>query len=177
MRAFQKFDPAAYRSTRYPPLPHAKHAKAAKSARHLSSFSKFSRAPASGCDSWTPADWHAYFEERAAIREYDGGLSRSDAEHVAFDDAVAQWLSAHPIPASPPERCVQCGGGHRTYDELLPVLASGGHVWVHNKCWTDWYVARRQEAATALKGIGLGALRGREAEGAHDNTKEQNGSS
>lgn len=36
------------------------------------------------------------FEERAAIVEYDGGLSRSDAEHVAaraqgFRDAAHYW--------------------------------------------------------------------------------------
>lgn len=36
------------------------------------------------------------FEERAAIAEYDGGLSRSDAENLAaraqgFDEAAAYW--------------------------------------------------------------------------------------
>lgn len=31
------------------------------------------------------------FEERAAIRQYDGGLSRQDAESQARDD-VLRWL-------------------------------------------------------------------------------------
>lgn len=36
------------------------------------------------------------FEERAAVAEYDGGLSRSEAENVAargqgFPDAAAYW--------------------------------------------------------------------------------------
>ncbi len=32
------------------------------------------------------------FEERAAIREYDGGLSRAEAEAAARND-VLRWLS------------------------------------------------------------------------------------
>jgi hypothetical protein len=156
MRAFQKFDPAADRSMRVSPLPAAKPAKVAKAGRHFSSFSNFSRAPAAARASWTAADWQAYVDERAAIREYDGGFPRTEAERLAFDDAVGHWLSAHPAPASAPEHCVHCCGGPRTYDELLPVLASGGHVWVHNKCWSVWYAARRLEAVAMLQAIGLG---------------------
>jgi hypothetical protein len=152
MRAFQKFDPAADRSMRVSPLPAAKPAKVAKAGRHFSSFSNFSRATAAARDSWTAADWQAYFDERAAIREYDGGFTRTEAERLAFDDAVGHWLSAHPAPASAPEHCAQCCGGPRTYDELLPVLASGGHVWVHNKCWSVWYAARRLEAVAHAAG-------------------------
>jgi len=33
-----------------------------------------------------------FFEERAAIREFDGGLSRQDAEAQARDD-VLRWLN------------------------------------------------------------------------------------
>jgi hypothetical protein len=32
---------------------------------------------------WDAKDWEAYFEERAAIREYDGGLSWPEAEETA----------------------------------------------------------------------------------------------
>ena len=31
-------------------------------------------------------DWRIEFEERAAILEYDGGLTREDAETQAFDE-------------------------------------------------------------------------------------------
>ncbi len=31
-----------------------------------------------------PADWQVEFEERAAIMEYDGGLSRPEAERLAL---------------------------------------------------------------------------------------------
>jgi nitroreductase len=33
------------------------------------------------------------WNERAAVREFDGGLSRAEAEHAAYDD-VAQLLRA-----------------------------------------------------------------------------------
>jgi hypothetical protein len=36
-----------------------------------------------------PEDWHAMFDERAAIREYDGGLCREDAEVLARQDTIA----------------------------------------------------------------------------------------
>lgn len=33
-----------------------------------------------------------HFEERAAIREFDGGLSRRDAERTAMEETIL-WLS------------------------------------------------------------------------------------
>lgn len=42
--------------------------------------------------SWDAADWQAYYDERAAIAEYDGGLSRAEAEALAFESCVAEWL-------------------------------------------------------------------------------------
>lgn len=38
-------------------------------------------------------EWLAFFDERAAIAEFDGGLSRQDAESLAYDRCVAEWLS------------------------------------------------------------------------------------
>jgi hypothetical protein len=35
--------------------------------------------------------WRDYFEERAAIREHDGGMSRADAEAGGLADCVARW--------------------------------------------------------------------------------------
>lgn len=36
-----------------------------------------------------PDDWFTHFEERAAIREYEGGFDRPEAEQLAMDDTVA----------------------------------------------------------------------------------------
>ncbi len=34
-------------------------------------------------------DWRAFYDERAAILEYDGGLSREQADRLAYEAAVA----------------------------------------------------------------------------------------
>jgi hypothetical protein len=36
-----------------------------------------------------PADWQAYFDERAGIREFDGEMPRDNAEAVALQDTIA----------------------------------------------------------------------------------------
>jgi hypothetical protein len=105
---------------------------------------------------WSACDWQAYFEERAGIREFDGGLPRTEAEPLALEDAVTHWLCQHPAPASDPRHgCVHCGSGDGAGDTLLAVLAPGGHVWVHDRCWGPWQRARRHEAQEALRGLGL----------------------
>ena len=38
----------------------------------------------------------AHFQERAAIREYDGQRSRADAERLAYGELIAAWLLQHP---------------------------------------------------------------------------------
>ncbi|WP_419829849.1 hypothetical protein [Methylobacterium sp.] len=40
-------------------------------------------------------DWFAHFEERAAIREYEGGFDRAEAERLALEETVAA-LGPHP---------------------------------------------------------------------------------
>ena len=35
--------------------------------------------------SWTAEDWRALYDERAGIAEFDGGLSRRDAQAQAFE--------------------------------------------------------------------------------------------
>ena len=58
---------------------------------------------------WDATDWCALYDERAAIREYDGELPRLNAERLAFDDCVAHWLVQHPPPATDDsDGCVHC---------------------------------------------------------------------
>jgi hypothetical protein len=105
---------------------------------------------------WNAADWQAYFDERAAVREFDGGLPRGRAEQLAFEDTVTQWLCLHPAPASDPqEGCVHCLGGEQPGNSLVAVLAAGGHRWVHDTCWRDWQAERRNQASIALQQLGL----------------------
>jgi hypothetical protein len=43
---------------------------------------------------YLPADWHVCWDERAAIMEYDGGLPREIAEHLALLEIVEQMNAA-----------------------------------------------------------------------------------
>lgn len=41
-----------------------------------------------------PGDWRIWWEERAAIMEYDGGLPRERAEAVAWDEVLNEMERA-----------------------------------------------------------------------------------
>jgi TubC N-terminal docking domain len=45
-----------------------------------------------------PPDWHQLWDERAAIMEYDGGLSRERAEALALLDILEQMRRAGVYP-------------------------------------------------------------------------------
>jgi hypothetical protein len=96
--------------------------------------------------------WRDRFEERAAIREHDGGLSRTDAEAGALADLARRWRSENPLKASDGAACAHCG--KRGPD--TPVLARGGHAWLHRECWVAMDEARHRKSETAIKAL-LGA--------------------
>ncbi|MEG9526000.1 MAG: hypothetical protein MIL41_09520 [Hyphomicrobiales bacterium] len=50
-------------------------------------------------------DWLSYYEERAAIREYEGGLDRAEAEGLALNEAVA---ALGPVPRDLPAKSSEC---------------------------------------------------------------------
>ncbi|MCR6643503.1 MAG: hypothetical protein NVV62_02680 [Terricaulis sp.] len=93
-------------------------------------------------------DWRAYFAERAAIREYDGGVSRPDAEAGALADCVARWRALHPLQAADDGLCAHCGGPGQGG---TPVLAAGGHAWLHRRCWPAMDAACERVARLAVE--------------------------
>ena len=97
-----------------------------------------------GRDGWSAEDWQAYFDERAGIAEFDGGLPHPEGEARAFECCIAEWLNRNPEP-SPPGRCLACGGGDRNHDALPP----------HSRYWHAWHKRRATEAATALMQMGI----------------------
>jgi hypothetical protein len=106
-------------------------------------------------DGWSPNDWQVFFDERAAIAEYDGGLPRDKAERRAFACCVTEWLNRNPTP-SMPSRCLGCGGGEGPSDPLLPFgTDTSGHAWLHRTCWPAWHRARETEAIAALTSMGI----------------------
>lgn len=48
--------------------------------------------PAIGAQCDLPPEWHYAWDERAAIMEYDGGMSRERAEALALAD-IRAWMS------------------------------------------------------------------------------------
>ena len=104
---------------------------------------------------WDVRDWRMYFEERAAIRENDGGLARAEAERRAFDDTVIMWVNRNPV-VSAANACVWCGRSDRQDSVLLPFGASGaGRAWLHSECWEPWREHRVKAGVAALKAAGI----------------------
>jgi hypothetical protein len=60
-------------------------------------------------DGLSAEDWQVFFDERAAIAEFDGGLSRAEAEARAFACCVAEWINRNRAPSAPGQ-CLACGG-------------------------------------------------------------------
>ncbi|MFZ5690216.1 MAG: hypothetical protein ACOY5F_03070 [Pseudomonadota bacterium] len=108
-----------------------------------------------GNDGWSGEDWRAFFDERAAIAAFDGGLPRDQAEARAFARCVTEWLNRNPARSSF-GRCLGCGGSDHVHDKLLPFgTEPAGHAWLHSRCWPAWHAARKAEAVAALAAMGI----------------------
>jgi hypothetical protein len=112
-------------------------------------------------DGWSAEDWQVFFDERAGIVEFDGGLPRPEAEAQAFACCVFEWLNRNP-EHSLAGRCLECGDREHAHDPLLPCgVEPIGHVWLHSRCWPAWYAARKVKAASVLAAMGISAPVGR----------------
>ncbi|PWJ13801.1 hypothetical protein [Jannaschia seohaensis] len=106
-------------------------------------------------EDWPADEWRVLFDERAAIAEFDGGLSRQAAEALARACCVAEWLNRHSVRASP-EKCLLCGQADYYHEPLLPCgTEAEGHAWLHHRCWEDWHARRKTEATDALATMGI----------------------
>jgi hypothetical protein len=72
-----------------------------------------------GPDEWSAEDWQVFFDERAGIIEFDGGLPRAEAEVNAFACCAVEWLNRNP-ERSPAGCCHGCGDREHAHDPLLP---------------------------------------------------------
>jgi hypothetical protein len=108
-----------------------------------------------GRDGWSAEDWQVFFDERAGIAEFDGGLPRAEAEAQAFTCCVVEWLHRNPV-RSPPGRCLGCGDREHAHDPLLPYgVEPTGHAWLHARCWPTWHSVRETDAIAALAAVGI----------------------
>jgi hypothetical protein len=111
-----------------------------------------------GRDGWSAEDWQAFFDERAGIMEFDGGLPRAEAEAQALACCIVEWLNRNPTPSAP-GRCVRCGQAESRDAGVLPYgTEPGTHIWLHTECWPGWQEVRRSEAREALARMGIGDL-------------------
>ena len=106
-------------------------------------------------DGWSAEDWQLFFEERAAVAEYDGGLLRVEAEAQAFECCVVKWLDLNPSPSGP-GRCAWCGRSE-SHAPVVPFgTEPGTHIWLHAQCWAEWQKMRRSQAREVLNRMGIG---------------------
>ena len=106
-------------------------------------------------DDWTAEDWRVFHDERAGIAEFDGGQTRAEAEALAFECCIVEWLNRHP-QHSDPGHCARCGKPDPDEHAVVPFgTESRGHTWLHPECWNDWSQDQRQKAQEALASMGL----------------------
>lgn len=100
-------------------------------------------------DGWSSEDWLAFFNERAGVTEFDGGLQRASAEARAFECCVVEWLNRNPVQSTP-DRCLHCGRSEG--DALLP-YGIGTTAWLHPRCWETWHSNRKSTAVAMLSSL------------------------
>jgi hypothetical protein len=97
-------------------------------------------------DGWSADDWQAFFDERAGTTEFDGGLSRAEADAQALACCIVEWLNRNPTP-SVAGRCAWCGYAESRDAVALPYgTEPGTHIWLHAECRPAWHDTRRSQA-------------------------------
>jgi hypothetical protein len=89
---------------------------------------------------WSLADWQAFYDERAAISEFDGGLDRATAEARALAETYER---GHKFAAPRGDLLGELisASGHREHPDLLPVLADLGLDFCRLPLWgVGWIV-------------------------------------
>ncbi len=77
-------------------------------------------------------------------------MAPGQAAALAFDCCVAAWIDHHHV-ASPPGRCLVCGGGQSANDDLQAYgVAPARLAVVHTRCWPRWWTSLKVGAAAAL---------------------------
>jgi hypothetical protein len=103
--------------------------------------------------------WRDQFEERAAHRELDGGFNRRDAELLAYDEIVDEWLARHrPRAGLDAAVCAGCGEGLAV---AATVMRFGDDACVHLdpihgvECAIRYSRKQRAAAIAGLRALGL----------------------
>lgn len=95
-----------------------------------------------------PQDWRDAFDERAAIREFEGLYPRAEAETLAFGEIVNAWHFQHAVITQ--GQCAGCG--HPADDDVIRLADSAD---VHIGCVRAYGLKWRRTASEALERMGL----------------------
>jgi hypothetical protein len=93
--------------------------------------------------------WLREFEDRTILVQRVRNLPQAEAERVAFDIVLVEFLNAT-HPDTDPNRCAWCGAPEEQSDILLPFGVGERHAWLHRDCWELWREARRTAAIAEL---------------------------
>lgn len=99
-------------------------------------------------------DWQEFFDERAGIAEFEGGLPREQAEVHAFSYCVDEWLDRNPVRSN--AGC--CGFCGQSQGRLLEYICGNAtrktaEVWLHHECSQAWHQQREEKAVEALTAL------------------------
>jgi hypothetical protein len=99
-------------------------------------------------------DWRGWYEERAAIRQFDGGYTREEAARFAWGEAEDRWHRAHGEQIS---RDLCAGCRRRIGEDEALDLADGSRVHFDggNGCLIKHGERWRTAATRALSALGL----------------------
>ena len=97
--------------------------------------------------------WLRKFEDRTIVVQRVRNLPQAEAERVAYDIVVVDFLNAT-RPDTDPNRCAWCRQPETPSNILLPFGVST-HVWLHDLCWTPWREGRRAQAVATPPELGI----------------------
>ena len=101
------------------------------------------------CTEQDPDFWLHSYEERACIRQFDGEMSREQAEHLAYEETLLAWHKAHYRP-----RLGYCGGCQQISSPADTILLADGAT-IHNNNLSCSIVYGNQWRVFASFGLSL----------------------
>jgi hypothetical protein len=99
-------------------------------------------------------DWRYFYEERAAIREYDGHYTRAEAEVLAWGQLQDRWHFEHGVRV-PRDLCAGCRQSIGSADALDLIDGNRVHLRGDRDCLVQHGERWRAAATRALLALGL----------------------
>jgi hypothetical protein len=99
-------------------------------------------------------DWRELFEERAAIRDFDGRYTRAQAERLAWGEVENRWHLPHG-DRIPRDLCAGCRRPIGNTEALDMIDGNRVHLTASNGCLIQHGNRWRTSATRALMALGL----------------------